>query len=86
MPRRTLFFLLLTLASLAPTIARSETTPTEATAIAAANNDHTAYTLSPDKLAKAEALYRVLAETGGAALVGPARELAPGTFYRPASE
>jgi NitT/TauT family transport system substrate-binding protein len=39
-----------------------------------------------DEEADAEALYRVLAETGGAALVGPARELAPGTFYRPASE
>lgn len=36
--------------------------------------------------ADAKALYLVLAETGGAALVGPARELAPGTFYRPASE
>ena len=32
----------------------------------------------------ARALYRVLAETGGTELVGPARELAPGTFYRPA--
>jgi NitT/TauT family transport system substrate-binding protein len=35
--------------------------------------------------ADARALYRVLAEIGGAELVGPARELAPGTFYRPAS-
>jgi NitT/TauT family transport system substrate-binding protein len=34
--------------------------------------------------ADARALYRVLAEIGGAELVGPARELAPGTFYRPA--
>ena len=33
----------------------------------------------------ARALYRVLAEIGGAELVGPARELAAGTFYRPAS-
>jgi NitT/TauT family transport system substrate-binding protein len=33
--------------------------------------------------ADARALYRVLAEVGGADLVGPARELAPGTFYRP---
>ena len=32
----------------------------------------------------ARALYRVLAEIGGAELVGPARELAAGTFYRPA--
>ena len=29
------------------------------------------------------ALYRVLAEIGGTELVGPARELAAGTFYRP---
>jgi NitT/TauT family transport system substrate-binding protein len=35
--------------------------------------------------ADARALYRVLAETGGAELVGQARELAPGTFYRPAT-
>jgi NitT/TauT family transport system substrate-binding protein len=33
--------------------------------------------------ADARALYRVLAEIGGAELVGPARELAAGTFYRP---
>jgi NitT/TauT family transport system substrate-binding protein len=36
--------------------------------------------------ADARALYRVLAEIAGAELVGPARELAPGTFYRPAQE
>jgi NitT/TauT family transport system substrate-binding protein len=36
--------------------------------------------------ADARALYQVLAEIGGAELVGPARELAPGTFYRPARE
>ena len=36
--------------------------------------------------ADARALYRVLAEIGGAELVGPARELAAGTFYRPAGE
>jgi NitT/TauT family transport system substrate-binding protein len=36
--------------------------------------------------ADARALYRVLAEIGGAELTGPARELAPGTFYRPAAE
>ena len=34
--------------------------------------------------ADARALYHVLAEIGGAELVGPARELAAGTFYRPA--
>jgi len=38
-----------------------------------------------DEEADAQALYRVLAEVGGAELVGPARELAAGTFYRPAS-
>ena len=35
--------------------------------------------------ADARALYLVLAEIGGAELVGPARELAAGTFYRPAA-
>jgi NitT/TauT family transport system substrate-binding protein len=35
--------------------------------------------------ADARALYLVLAEVGGTELVGQARELAPGTFYRPAS-
>jgi len=34
-----------------------------------------------DEVADAQGLYRVLAEIGGADLVGPARELAPGTFY-----
>ncbi len=53
------FLLLLILTSLAPVVTYAETTPTEAAAIAAANNDHTAYTLTPDKLAKAQALYRV---------------------------
>jgi NitT/TauT family transport system substrate-binding protein len=33
----------------------------------------------------ARRLYGVLAELGGAALVGPASELAPGTFFRPRS-
>jgi NitT/TauT family transport system substrate-binding protein len=33
--------------------------------------------------ADARALYSVLAELGGPALVGPAKELAPGTFYQP---
>ena len=36
-----------------------------------------------DEEADARALYRVLAEVGGVDLVGAARELAPGTFYRP---
>jgi NitT/TauT family transport system substrate-binding protein len=36
--------------------------------------------------ADARALYLVLAEIGGTELVGSARELAPGTFYRPAGE
>jgi NitT/TauT family transport system substrate-binding protein len=35
--------------------------------------------------ADARALYLVLAEIGGADLVGPARELPTGTFYRPAA-
>ena len=35
--------------------------------------------------ADARALYRVLAEVGGTELVGPARELDRGTFYRPGS-
>jgi NitT/TauT family transport system substrate-binding protein len=35
--------------------------------------------------ADARALYQVLAEIGGAELVGPSRELAAGTFYRPAA-
>jgi NitT/TauT family transport system substrate-binding protein len=36
-----------------------------------------------DEEADAKVLYRVLAELGGTTLVGPARELDPGTFYRP---
>ena len=36
-----------------------------------------------DEEADARTLYRVLAQIGGAELVGPAPELAPGTFYRP---
>lgn len=35
--------------------------------------------------ADARTLHRVLADLGGAELVGPARELAPGTFYRAAA-
>jgi NitT/TauT family transport system substrate-binding protein len=37
-----------------------------------------------DEETDARVLYRVLAETGGRDLVGPAQELAPGTFYHPA--
>jgi NitT/TauT family transport system substrate-binding protein len=37
-----------------------------------------------DEEADARVLYRVLAEAGGRDLVGPAQELAPGTFYHPA--
>jgi NitT/TauT family transport system substrate-binding protein len=36
--------------------------------------------------ADARALYLVLADIGGSELVGPTRELPPGTFYRPTSE
>jgi len=36
-----------------------------------------------DEEADARVLYGVLARVGGAELVGPAPELAPGTFYRP---
>ena len=38
-----------------------------------------------DEEADARTLYGVLAEVGGIELVGPARELDQGTFYRPAS-
>ena len=43
---------------LLPFAAYASTTPTEAAAIAAADNDHTAYTLPPDKVAKSEELDR----------------------------
>jgi NitT/TauT family transport system substrate-binding protein len=36
--------------------------------------------------ADARALYLVLADIGGTQLVGAARALPPGTFYRPAAE
>jgi NitT/TauT family transport system substrate-binding protein len=36
--------------------------------------------------ADARALYLVLAQIGGAQLVGPTQALPPGTFYRPAGE
>jgi NitT/TauT family transport system substrate-binding protein len=35
-----------------------------------------------EEVTDAQALYRVLAEIGGVDLVGPARELDPGVFYR----
>jgi NitT/TauT family transport system substrate-binding protein len=38
-----------------------------------------------DEEADARILYRVLATVGGSELVGPARELDPGTFYYPAA-
>ncbi len=38
---------------------------------------------STEEEADARALYLVLADIGGTQLVGPARELPPGTFYRP---
>lgn len=38
-----------------------------------------------DEEADARILYRVLADIGGAEIVGPAQELAPGTYYRPAT-
>jgi Zn-dependent protease with chaperone function len=47
------FAAILTFSAALPPAASALATPTEATAIAAANNDHTAYTLPPDKLAKA---------------------------------
>ncbi len=36
--------------------------------------------------ADAKLLYRILAETGGTELVGPAAELDPGTFFKPRTE
>ena len=38
-----------------------------------------------DEEADARVLYRVLAAIGGSEIVGPAKELDPGTFYHPAS-
>jgi NitT/TauT family transport system substrate-binding protein len=35
-----------------------------------------------DEIAGAQALYRILADIGGTDLVGQARQLDPGTFYR----
>jgi STE24 endopeptidase len=56
---RPLLLLITAFLALSPLLSRAATTPTEAAAIAAAENDHTAYILSPDKLAKAKALSRV---------------------------
>jgi NitT/TauT family transport system substrate-binding protein len=39
-----------------------------------------------DEEADARTIYRVLAQLGGTELVGPAADLAPGTFYRPQVE
>jgi Zn-dependent protease with chaperone function len=68
MRRRTLLLLLLFAFTLLPFVAtHAQTTPTEAAAIAAANQDHTAYTLPPDALAKAQHLhtFHVIAHFGG---------------------
>jgi STE24 endopeptidase len=64
---RAVLLLVLALWSLASVVAHADATPTEAAAIAAAKNDHTAYTLPPDKLVKAEALSRIrtLLDFGG---------------------
>ena len=68
---RTLLLLLFSLfaMSMAPRAAHAAETPTEAAALSAAENDHTAYTLPPDKLAKAETLERIrnLVTFGGTA-------------------
>jgi len=65
---RPLLLLLLALLPLTPVVAHAAPTPTEAAAIAAAESDHTAYTLPPDKLAKAQQLgtFRTVAHFGGA--------------------
>lgn len=61
MPLRTLLLLLFSVfvLPLIPAPAHAAATPTEAAALAAAENDRTAYTLPPDKLAKAETLERI---------------------------
>ena len=65
---RPLLLLLLALLPLTPVAAHAAPTPTEAAAIAAAESDHTAYTLPPDKLTKAQHLgtFRTVAHFGGA--------------------
>jgi Zn-dependent protease with chaperone function len=61
--RSLLIPLLALLALLPPSPAHATATPTEAAALAAARQDHTAYTLPPDKLAKATELYRIRVAT-----------------------
>ena len=56
---RHLRVLLLFFCAFVPTFAAHATTPTEAQALVAAEQDHTAYTLPPDKLAKGEHLATV---------------------------
>jgi Zn-dependent protease with chaperone function len=65
---RTLLLFLLVLLPLSSAAVYAAPTPTEAAAIAAAENDHTAYTLAPDPLIKAQHLYsvRTLTHFGGA--------------------
>jgi len=53
-----------------PASAHASTTPTEGKALAAAENDHTAYTLPPDKLAKADALDPQAIGQGGVSTAG----------------
>lgn len=66
MRRGTLLLLLISLLLLLPT-AHAAPTPTEAAAIAAANQDHTAYTLPAAALAKAQHLetFRIISHFGG---------------------
>jgi Zn-dependent protease with chaperone function len=56
---RTLLLLLTCLAPLAAPAAYAAPTPTEAAAIAAAEQNHTAYALPPDELAKAQHLHTI---------------------------
>ena len=66
---RTLLLLLFSVFALPLVPAHAAATPTEAAALTAAENDHTAYTLSRDQLAKAETLKRIrtLVTFGGTA-------------------
>ena len=56
---RTLLMYLLVLIALLPVAGCGSATPTEARAIASARNDHSAYTLSPEKLSKAVEISRL---------------------------
>ena len=60
---RNLLLLFLMLLPFAAPAARAATTPTEAAAITAAEKDHAAYTLPPDKLAKAQHLETIRTTT-----------------------